>query len=155
MQGMEFIYSKGGIIISCQLEVMDMFLNPMTKILSLPVTDGQGKMEFSFHNSWCWKRETLHEWWVARSNGQMDTELREHTWIKSPLPQPLPCHLLHSGEWMEPGETSALWVSGKHKPNFQQRLENLHLQIHSQTTSSLTNYKWYKSQRKDCSMFPY
>lgn len=51
MQGMEFIYSKGGIIISCQLEVMDMCLNPMTKILSLPVTDSQGKMEFSFHNS--------------------------------------------------------------------------------------------------------
>lgn len=91
---------KGGIIISCQLEVMDMCLNPMTKILGLPVTESQGKMEFSSHNSRCWERENLDEWWVAHSNGQMDTQLREHTWIKSHLPNQCHCHLLHSeNEW--------------------------------------------------------
>lgn len=56
---------------------------------------------------------------------------------------------------MEPGETSALLVPGKQKPNLQQRLENLYLQIHLRTTSSVTNYKWYKSQRKACIMFLY
>lgn len=37
---------------------------------------------------------------------------------------------------MELGETSALLVSGEHKPDLQQRLENHHLKIPLQTTIS-------------------
>lgn len=114
---------KGDIIITCRLVVMDMFFIQMTTVFSLPVMEGQEKLEFSFHNAWCFQEKPgsmisgSFQWTNGHGAERMTVNKSHCSWTNAIFS----CYTKKT----EQGMISASFPSGKHKFKLQQKLENL------------------------------